>query len=52
MSDALNAFSEESGQDPAEIKKFVQDTYSDIFPVIEEIAVAGDAVDFFHRWNK
>ena len=52
MSDALNAFSEESGQDPAEIKKFVQDAYSDIFPVIEEIAVAGDAVDFFHRWNK
>ena len=52
MSSALNAFSDESGQDPAEVKKFVQDTYSDIFPVITQINKAGEAVDFFHRWNK
>ena len=52
MSSALNAFSEESGQDPSEVKRYLQDTYSDIFPVVNQIVAARDAVDFFHRWNK
>ena len=52
MSESLNSFSKESGQDPVEVKRYIQETYKDIFPVINAVAVAGDAVDLFNRWEK
>lgn len=51
MSDALNAACQESGQNPDDAKRFFQETYKDIFPVINAVAVAGDAVDLFNRWE-
>ncbi|QNI87716.1 hypothetical protein [Synechococcus sp. ROS8604] len=51
MSESLNSFSKESGQDPDEVKRHIQETYKDIFPVINAVSVAGDAVDLFNRWE-
>jgi hypothetical protein len=52
MSNALDDYSEESGQNPDDVKRLVRETYKDIFPVINAVAVAGDAVDLFNRWQK
>ena len=53
MSGGLNAFSEESGNDPAEVKRFFQETYNELFPIIDEVsAVAADAVNLFNKWEK
>ena len=51
MSEGLDAFSKESGYDPAEVKEYIQQTYRDIFPVIEKVSTAGDAVNLFKRWE-
>ena len=51
MSEGLDAFSKESGYDPAEVKEYIQQTYQEIFPVIEKVSTAGDAVNLFRRWE-
>ena len=52
MSEELNTFAEESGQDPEEVKRFVRETYNEIFPVINQVDNAGDAVELFKRWER
>ena len=52
MSNALNTYSEESGQNPDEVKRWIQETYKDILPVINSVISAGDATDLFHRWER
>ena len=52
MSNALNDFSEESGQNPDELKRRVQETYKDIFPVVNSVNIVQDAVDLFLEWEK
>lgn len=52
MSSALNAFCEDSGQDPSEVKEYFQQTYSGLFSEIRKVAVANDAVNLFKRWQE
>lgn len=52
MTEDLDAFVKESGQDPAEVKRFIQETYKDVFPIINKVSVSGDAVDLFKIWER
>ena len=52
MPEGLDAFAKESGQDPAEIIKFYQENFKELFPVIDQVSVSGDAVDLFKKWER
>lgn len=52
MTEGLDAFARESGQDPAEVKSFFQETYKEIFSIIDKVSVAADAVNLFNKWEK
>ena len=52
MTENLDAYAKESGQDPAEIIRFYQENFKELFPVINQVSVSGDAVDLFKKWEK
>ena len=52
MTENLDAYAKESGQDPAEIIRFYQENFKELFPVMDRVSVSGDAVDLFKKWEK
>ena len=51
MTEHLDEYAQGSGQDPAEVKRFIQETYKEIFPIIDQVSVAGDAINLFKKWE-
>ena len=51
MTENLDAYAKESGQDPAEIIKFYQENFKELFPIIDQVSVAGDAINLFKKWE-
>jgi hypothetical protein len=52
MTEHLDEYAQGSGQDPAEVKRSIQETYKEIFPIIDQVSVAGDAINLFKKWER
>ena len=52
MTEHLDEYAQGSGQDPAEVKRSIQETYKKIFPIIDQVSVAGDAINLFKKWER